>query len=201
MIIAITGGIGCGKSSVAAYLVKKTMAEHCDTDQYCMELLAKGQPGWKDIKAKWENRFITSEGSIDRPLLRKAIFNNKDVRRDLEAILHPRVILYVEQCMEKCRKNRQTLVVEVPLLFEVGWQEKFDKVVTVIANIDECIKRVVNRDGVSAQEVEKAINAQISLDEKAKLSDHVIDNSGYWEETCRHVDNLVRCLNINIEAT
>ncbi len=196
MIIAITGGIGSGKSSVAAYLVNKTKAEHIDTDQYCKELLTKGKSGWKDVETKWGQRFFTNEGTIDRALLRKAIFNNKDVRHGLEDILHPRVILYVEKSIRKCRENGQVLVVEVPLLFEIEWQAKFDKVVTVFASIDECIKRVINRDGVVAEEVKKAINAQLSLEEKAKMSDHVIDNSGSWEVTCRHVDNLVHSLNI-----
>lgn len=194
MNVAITGGIGSGKSSVANYLVEKTKSAYCDTDIYCKEILEKGQTGWKAVKAKWGQRFLKSDGLINRPLLRKTIFNDKKVKRDLEDMLHPHVMEYVEIYMEECLNNGQMLIVEVPLLFEVGWQEKFDKTLTVFANTEQCIKRVMNRDGVIADEVEMAIKAQIPLADKVKLSDYVIDNSGSWEATCRHVDKLVRIL-------
>ena len=193
MIVAITGGIGCGKSKVASYLVNLAQAQYCDTDQFCRELLLQNHAGWKGVVAKWGRRFLDKEGNIDRPVLRRTIFEESTIKIELENILHPLVRTHVAE-LRACNSSNKFLVVEVPLLFEVGWQDDFDKVITVFANREECIKRVMNRDGVSSFEAEKVIEAQMPIEEKVKLSDYVLDNSGSWEVTCSQVRDLLSSL-------
>jgi dephospho-CoA kinase len=192
MIVAITGGIGCGKSRVASYLVNLAQAQYCDTDQFCRELLFKGHAGWKSVTAKWGRRFLDKEDNIDRPLLRRIIFEESTIRRELEGMLHPLVRNHVAELKTACSSSNTLLVVEVPLLFEVGWQNDFDKVITVFTSKEECIKRVMNRDGSTADEILKIIGAQMAIEVKAQLSDYVIDNSGSWEATCGQVKDLLR---------
>lgn len=194
MIVAITGGIGCGKSRVADYLVKIGQAQHCDTDQYCRDLLRYGQTGWQGVVAKWENRFLDNKGSIDRPLLRRTIFEDSIVRKELETILHPLVRHHVAQLKAKSADSGTLLVVEVPLLYEVGWQSDFDKVITVFATKEECVKRVMSRDCVTATEAEKITEVQMPLEEKMQLADYIIDNSGIWQATCRQIEDVLRQL-------
>lgn len=194
MIVAITGGVGCGKSSVASYMVNLAQAQYCDTDQFCGELLLQDHAGWKGVVEKWGRRFLDTEGDIDRLLLRRTIFDESIIRRELENILHPLVRNHVAELKRACKNSNKFLIVEVPLLFEVGWQGDFDKVVTVFTSKEECVKRVMSRDGVTADETEKIIGAQMPLSEKANLSDYVIDNSGSWEATCDQVKDLLRRL-------
>lgn len=200
MIVAVTGGIGSGKSRVASYLVKLAQAQYCDTDQFCRELMLQNHAGWKGVVAKWGSRFLDKQGNIDRLLLRRTIFNESIIRHGLEGVLHPLVRNHIAGLKAACRSDK-LLVIEVPLLFEVGWQEDFDKVVTVFASREVCIKRVENRDGVTTDEIDKVIGVQMSLDEKAKLSDYVIDNSGSWQTTCSQVKNLLKCLQETAMAT
>ncbi len=187
MIVAITGGIGSGKSSVTEYLVKIAQAEYCDADQYCKELLVQGKAGWSGVVGIWGKRFLDKDGNIDRSLLRKTIFDEPSVRRALEGLLHPLVREHVAALKATSEKMNTLLVVEVPLLFEVGWQDDFDQVITVRAENEICQERVMSRDSVTYEEVEKIIRAQLPIEEKAKLSDYVIDNSGSWHVTCDQV--------------
>lgn len=178
MIIAITGSIGSGKSRVAALLVELAEAEHRDTDDICRELLEHGQSGYNEVVNKWGRRFLDYRGEIDRAELRKTIFNEPEIRRQLEAILHPLVREYLGPLFEQCNREGKMLVVEVPLLFETGWHNDFDYCVTVTAQPDEAVARVVKRDGVPADQVRKILATQMDIAEKVKLSDWVIDNSG-----------------------
>lgn len=190
MKVAITGNIGSGKSMVARYLAEITGAEHCDTDIVCRDLLEKGQPGWLRVKQKWGKRFIGVDGSLDREKLRAAVFESELIRHELENILHPYVRDYVSQLMQHCEKEGKLVIVEVPLLFEVGWQNDFDYIVTVTADEDDVVERVVLRDRVSAEQVEKVLNIQMDISEKAQCSDFVINNSGTIEQSFVQVDLL-----------
>jgi dephospho-CoA kinase len=190
LIIAITGNVGSGKSMVASYLAEISGAMHCDTDRVCRDLLEKDKPGWIEVKKVWGNHFLNNDGSIDRKRLRTAVFEDTTTRRELENILHPLVQDYVIDLIDSCRNSQTLLIVEVPLLFEVGWQHRFDFVVTVIAEQRDVVERVVLRDTVSPSHVEKILNSQMDLADKAQCSDFVIDNSGSIENTYAQVDLL-----------
>ena len=190
MIVAITGNVGSGKSVVARYLVDLTGAMHCDTDLVCRNLLEKDQPGWIEVISQWGKRFLTQDGDIDKKRLRTAVFEDDMIRHELEGILHPLVHEDVTNLIARCRSERKLLIVEVPLLFEVGWQQDFDYVVTVSAEQREAVERVVTRDNVSAEHVEKILNTQMNITDKAQCSDFVIDNSGSLENTYAQVDLL-----------
>lgn len=190
MIVAITGNVGSGKSVVTRYLIDLTGAMHCDTDLVCRNLLEKDQPGWIEIIRQWGKQFLNQGGEIDKKRLRTAVFEDDVIRHELEGILHPLVHEHVSNLIARCRSKRKLLIVEVPLLFEVGWQHDFDYVVTVSAEQREAVKRVVRRDNVSAEHVEKILNTQMNITDKAQCSDFVIDNSGSLENTYAQVDLL-----------
>ena len=134
--------------------------------------------------------FLNQDGNIDRKKLRTAVFENELIRRKLENILHPHVHTHVNDLIKHCKRLQKHVIVEIPLLFEVGWQQNFDYVVTVSAGQQKSIERVVARDSVSTEQVKKILNTQMDITDKAQCSDFVIDNSGSLKNTYAQVDLL-----------
>lgn len=191
MLIAVTGGMGAGKSLAAKRIVKLINAVHVDTDAVCRELLQKDQPGWNGVKNILGIEYITENGHIDRKKLRQAIFDDVTVRRKLEQILHPPTQERVNRFIDQGRKGNRHVVVEVPLLFEKGWDSHFDKVVAVIADRETCLRRITTRDKVSLGQAEKSLDSQMDQNEKAKRADFIIVNSGSIEFLYSAIDKVV----------
>jgi dephospho-CoA kinase len=190
MIIAVTGGIATGKSTVSRLLGRCLGADVLDADLLCRDLLIKGNPGWQDVQQVWGERFMNPQGEIDRILLRNTIFEDGKIRRELEQILHPLVRAEINSAAHRKKMAGEALLVEVPLLFEVGWQEDFDWTVTVFASADCCMQRIVSRDKVTEEDAGRILSAQMPSVCKAFLADSVIDNSGFFLHTCLQVYHL-----------
>jgi len=192
VIAGVTGGMGAGKSFVSGLLGKLLGVEVFDADTLCLQLMQPNMPGWQGVKDKWGNRFINFTGHIDRAALRKALFADSEVRYNVEQLLHPLVREEILRLAVEKKKQRQGMVVEVPLLFEVGWQDDFDVVVVVYAEQESCLKRIVTRDQVTLEDGKAAINTQMTMEEKALMADSVIENSGPLALTILQVHHLAR---------
>ncbi|MDD3813889.1 MAG: dephospho-CoA kinase [Desulfocapsaceae bacterium] len=195
MIVGVTGGMGAGKSLVAVLLGRLLGVDVLSADHVCRDLLQMQMPGWQGIQEKWGSRFFDVTGNIDRTVLRKVLFAEPEVRRGVEQILHPLVHQEILSRSAEKRLNRAGMIVEVPLLFEVGWQNDFDWVVVVYAAHECCVQRIVRRDRVSPEEGRSGISAQISLEEKVLQADSVIENSGPLALTMLQVYHLAQLLN------
>lgn len=194
MIIAVTGGMGAGKSTAAELLGKLLEYDVLDADILCRNLLQPHMPGWQGVRKKWGDRFFDLSGNIDRPALRKALFADSVVRQGVERILHPLVRQEIMRLAAEKRLRLTGLVVEVPLLFEAGWQDDFDWIVVVYAGPECCVERIVRRDRVSPEAGRAAMSTQIPLEEKALRADSVIENSGPLALTILEVYHLARFL-------
>ncbi|MDR3630040.1 MAG: dephospho-CoA kinase [Desulfocapsaceae bacterium] len=192
MKIAVTGGIATGKSTVCRLLARLLKVCAMDADQICHELMEKGQPGWLGIRRAWGERFFDAEGAVDRTLLRKTVFVEEGIRHELEAILHPLVRTGIA-ARERALAG-ENLLVEVPLIYEVGWQSDFDRIVTVYATESRCIQRIIARDRTTVQDARRILAAQMPVVCKALQADSVIDNSGPWAYTCLQTYDLARFL-------
>lgn len=193
-MIGVTGGMGSGKSFVSGLLGRLLGVQVLDADTLCRHLLQPNMPGWQGVKDLWGGCFINPEGNIDRAALRKALFADAEVRCSLEQLLHPLVREEILRISRERKNQRLGMVVEVPLLFEVGWQDDFDLIVAVYARPDSCQNRIVHRDQVTLEEAREAMKAQKPLDEKALLADCVIDNSGPLTWTIFQVHHAARLL-------
>lgn len=195
-VVAITGGMGTGKSSVVRYLCGISGAEVFDADAVCRRLLAPEAPGWLAIRAAFGQRFFLADQSVDRILFRKAIFADQEIRKAVDALLHPlaRLQLRTEIREQTLRNPGGRIIVEVPLLYEAGWQDEYSRVVVVYAGAAVCRRRLVARDGIGPEEAAQAMAAQMGQAEKVLLADHVIDNSGAWADACLQVHHLSRVL-------
>ncbi len=187
MNIAVTGGLGSGKSTASRILAVAISAEHLDTDQLCRQQMQDGKPGFERFAMIFGNRFLFPDGTLNRRLLRQAVFTDDGVRNELESILHPLVRKEVADHYLLCCSAGKNLVVEVPLLFEVGWQHDFAVWVVVHVPEELCCRRVAIRDGMAPGEIQRVFATQLALSEKLKLAHFVIDNSGTFVSSIQQI--------------
>lgn len=197
MKVAITGGIGSGKSSVATILAGLLSADLFSADQVCHQLMLPGASGWQGIVTAWGENFLNPDDTINRTILRDVVFRDAAMRHRLETILHPLIRNTLKKNMAAVDKKGGVSVVEIPLLYEVQWQDEFDIVIVVYAPEAVCIARICGRDGLGAEEAGRIIQTQIPPEEKAKRTAHVVDNSGLWVQTFQQVNRLVRLIGKN----
>ncbi len=194
MNIAVTGGIGCGKSAVSRVLARTLGASLQNSDEICRQELSLGQQGLAAVEQRWGRRFLAPSGELDRTALREAAFQQPAVLAELEDILHPLVSRRLQEKMAVEKKRGCSLVAEVPLLFEVGWEKMFDRVVVVRADEEQTLARVVRRDGRSREEVLQITSTQMPLRKKVERADYCIDNSGTFSSTITQIYYLAHCL-------
>ncbi len=193
-MIGVTGGLGTGKSTVSKILAYALGADLIDTDQLCRAHLQVGAEGYSQLSDIFGTRFILSDGSLNRELLRQHVFNDDEVRHSLENILHPLVAQDLYRYQKSCTENSRYLIVEVPLLFEVGWQKIFDDTLVVYVPPAICADRVVLRDNLSKQLIEKIISSQMEIEVKRKLADYCVDNSTTFASTMQQIHWVTRSL-------
>lgn len=187
--IALTGGIGSGKSSVAAYLAGHGWRV-LDADLASRQLVAPGEAGWRALREEFGASYFQADGTLDRPRLRRAIFADERLRLRVNAILHP--LVRAELARQVAAAEGAPKLLEIPLLFETGWQDDFAAVLVVFADEESCLARIMARDGVSRSQALAALAAQIPLATKAGWADYLIDNSGDWSDTCRQLEQLTK---------
>ena len=186
-VVGLTGGIGSGKSTVSR-LFQKLGASVVDADAIVHELQTAGSPLLDRIVDAFGSGVLLGSGELDREALGSLVFSDANARERLNAIVHPAVGVEMARRIEESRKARAALVVvDVPLLLETGSSAAFDAVVVVYCRESQQIERQQARDGSSREEAEQRVRAQLSIEEKRRLADHVIDNSGSPEETDRQV--------------
>ena len=200
MLIGVTGGVGCGKTTVARRLSELLTARYINSDDLCRELMGKGREGYRQFVQRFGDRFLDEDGNIDRPMLRGHVFSVESGRRQLEAILHPLVRDRIGSISRMSSKG-SVVIAEVPLLFESGWEPDFDRVVCVVASLETAISRIVQRDLVSREDAERIVAAQMDLAEKARRSDWTIDNDGdpaQFERQLAKVAHMITELSVRL---
>lgn len=187
MNIAITGTMGSGKSYAFTTLTKRFGGAACDADALCRKLMEQDQPGYIEFMRQTEGSFMLSDGTLDRLSLRRSIIEDSNIRKLLEKILHPKVQLRFQEVMQGSDKWK---FFEVPLLFELGWEDTFDLTVVIYATRQKAIERVVKRDGMQKDLVEKMMSLQLSAEQKRQRGDYVIDNNTTYEDFNDQLDEL-----------
>jgi len=187
----LTGGIASGKSTVARIL-KRLGAAIVDADALAREVVEPGNDAWKDIVEAFGAEVLQPDQTLDRQKLRATIFNNSAARKKLEAIIHPRVrALAEERIHQHAAAGYEIVVYEVPLLFEGNLHEWLRPVVLVACDLEIQKRRLQERDGLSVEASQRHIDAQLSLAEKRRLADYVIENDGSLEDLEREVESVL----------
>jgi dephospho-CoA kinase len=190
-LIGLTGGIASGKSTVAAIL-KRLGAAIVDADALAREVVEPGQDAWKNIVDAFGVEVLQADQTLDRQKLRATIFNNPAARKTLEAIIHPRVrALAEERIRQHAAAGYEIVVYEVPLLFEGNLHEWLRPVILVACDSAIQKRRLQQRDGLDVEAAQKHIDAQMSLAEKRRLADYVVENDGSLEDLERQVQEVL----------
>ncbi|MDQ7095851.1 dephospho-CoA kinase [Desulfosporosinus sp. PR] len=188
LTIGLTGGIGSGKSTVSHWFESQGVPV-IDADKMVHHLFKTDSWLISKLAAVFGPEIIQENGEIDRSRLGKRVFAEAGARKELETIVHPRVIEGMKRAREELRNSQaQVCVWDVPLLFETGFERYVDQVWVVWVPRDIQIERVLKRDNLELPEVEARIAAQGLLEDKCRQADVVIDNSGDVQETLRQLD-------------
>mgnify|MGYP003326111870 FL=1 len=190
-VVALTGGIGSGKSLVANYFFTLG-AEVLDADQVSRQVIERGTPGFDEVVATFGDS-VLKDGEINRRALGEIIFADPEKRKALEAIIHPKV----QQALATARKalgDNDILIYEIPLLVETDAAKKFDYIITVEAPLQARIGRLKAR-GLYQSEIEMRIASQASSEQRIAIANTVINNDGDEEELLRKVEAIWEELN------
>ena len=191
-IIGLTGGIGTGKSTVSNYLREHNFAI-VDADLISRQVVEPGKPLLKEMEQAFGSGIINEDGSLNRKGLASIVFNDVEQRKLMDSIMHKEILAEMRRCMEEYRQQNihQGIIIDAPLLFEIGLEKWCGQVWLVTADMDIRIQRVCVRDNAKPEELEARIRNQMSDDEKKKLSDEILDNSGTLENLHHQLAQLL----------
>jgi len=190
-LVGLTGGIASGKSTVAKIL-QSLGAAIVNADDLAREVVEPGHEAWKEIVASFGADILQSDQTLDRQKLRTLIFNQPEARKRLESIIHPRVrALAEERIRDYAAAGYPVAIYEVPLLFEGNLQEWLRPVILVACDVETQTARLQKRDHLTAADAEKHIAAQMSLKDKRRLADYVIENNGSLEDLERQTRQIL----------
>lgn len=172
--VALTGGIGCGKSAVADAFAALGVCV-IDTDQIARQLVQPGQPALTEIVERWGPAILLDSGALDRRALRIRVFSHPQDKKQLEAILHPRIRAEVMRQREACTSDYAVVV--IPLLLETGQAVDYDQVLVVDCTPAQQRQRVAARDHSSESEIDAILATQVDRAARLAAADDVLDNS------------------------
>lgn len=187
--IALTGGIGSGKSTTSSLLRLYGYSVIC-ADRISHEVL-------EDNSSLVVERFgseILSDGKVDRRKLGEIVFSNKDVKKELESILHPLIKNKIEILASSLEEKKFPYFIDIPLFYETRNYD-ISNVVLVYASLDIRLNRIMLRDNINNSMASKKIESQMSLDDKKNLASYVIYNNGTLEELQSEVEKYIKTIN------
>ncbi len=185
--VALTGGIGSGKSTVARMFAERGVPV-VDADEIAHGLMRRGEPAFQEIVDAFGPEFLGANGEIDRHHLGERVFAAADERRRLEAIVHPRVRQEIVRQVHHL--DGLYCLIVVPLLFEAGMQDLADRVLVVDCSEQRRIERVRARSGLSEDRIRTIMKTQVSFAEHRRLADDVIINDNGLNELEGQVEGL-----------
>jgi dephospho-CoA kinase len=186
LVVGLTGGIGAGKSTVAQFFAELG-ALVIDADQLARMAIERGTDGFADVMLRFGDEVIVN-GDIDRKKLAEIVFSDAQARKDLEAIIHPRVQALFSEAVADLDAD-DILIYEIPLLVETGAASKFDYIVTVESELELRKARLLKK-GLYISQIEKRMASQATPEAREAIADKVIRNDGDEDSLLRQVENL-----------
>jgi dephospho-CoA kinase len=189
-IVGLTGGIGTGKSTVAAML-RELGATVIDADEATRAVQARGSDGLRQLAAAFGDGILTPDGDLDRGRMGDIAFRDPEARQRLNGIVHPLVRQWMaERQAEAVERGDPLVVMDIPLLFEARGAGAFDTVLLVYAPEEAALRRLVELRGMSEEQARARMAAQMPIEEKRALATHVIENTGSVDELRERVGRV-----------
>ena len=191
--IGLTGNIAVGKSCASARFAELGAAV-IDADRVSHELMAPGAPAYLCVAEAFGVEILRDDGTIDRRRLGTAVFASEEKRRLLESIMHPAIHDAIARKIAEKEKISDIVIVDAALLIETGGYKEYDRLIVAACSPALQLARLMARDGMTENEAQARINAQMPAEEKIRLADYVIDTSGSFESTLEQVDAIYQKL-------
>lgn len=198
LVIGLTGSIATGKSTIAN-MFKELNIDVIDADLIAREVVEVNQPAYLKIVEEFGEEILHENKELNRKALGKVIFNDEKKRKKLNSIIHPAIRKEMLDQKEVLLKlGREAIVMDIPLIFESGLEDYVEKILVAYVTEETQLKRLIERDKCTKEDALSRINSQISIEEKAKKADAIIDNNGTREESYKQLLSLLSKWNINI---
>jgi dephospho-CoA kinase len=190
--VALTGGIATGKSHVLRHLATLGVPT-IDADVLAREVVMPGSAALKAIVQRFGVDLLDAAGALNRRALGERVFADAAARHDLEAIVHPAVYAAIDAWLTRLAAggHDRVAVADIPLLYETGHEDDFDRVIVTRCAPDQQLARLRTRDGLSESEAHQRLAAQWPVDEKAARANYIIDTSGSVEDTNRRIEAVL----------
>jgi len=196
VVIGLTGSIASGKSTVSQMFSRFNIPV-VDADQLSRKVVEPGEPAYNKIVEAFGFQILQDDRKIDRKRLGKIIFSDEEKRQQLNSIVHPQVRQEMLEAREAYKaEDYPAVVLDIPLLFESRLTSYVDRVMVVYVDEETQLKRLMERDQSEREEAEERIQAQLSIAEKAKMADAVIDNNGSVDESFQQLKDILHQWNI-----
>ncbi len=190
-VIGLTGSIACGKTTISSYLAALQYPV-IDGDQISRDLTVPGSPVIEEIRRVFGDRFVNDSGSLNRRALGQLIFRDDNARQALDEVMAPYLLRETKAQLDRYAAEGALLCfLDMPLLFEKGYDRFCDSVWSVWLPENVQLSRLMSRDSLNEDDAVRRIRAVMSSDEKASRADHVIDNTGSVQQTIAEVDRLI----------
>jgi len=195
MVIAITGSISTGKSTVSKYIAKKYPV--IDADLLARDILKIDSSAYLQVVKEFGKDILLENREIDRKKLGTIIFSDKNRREALNSITHKEIRKeYQKKVEEYIQKGYKLIFYDIPLLFEVKLEKEFEKIIVVYIPEELQLERLMKRDSISKEIAIKKIQSQISIEDKKRGANYIIDNSKGLKNTYFQIDNLLKELEL-----
>ena len=197
-LAGLTGGIACGKSTVAAYLRKKGCPV-INADKVGHLVLKPGQPAYNQILEIFGERILTDKKEINRKALGNIIFNDRKAREQLNKISHPPIAQLIEERLldfSRFLDSGKSVFLEAALLIESQWRTRCDKIWVVTAPTDQILQRLQLRNGLTAEQAQARIDSQLRHEERLPYADVVLENHGLLADLLKQVDRALAQLEV-----
>jgi dephospho-CoA kinase len=201
LLVGLTGGIATGKSTVSA-MFRGLGCVVIDADRLAREVVEPGQPAYNEIVETFGRGVLEPGGRLDRKALGAIVFANEDRRRRLEAITHPRIRARLQARLDDLGAEgfEGIVIFDAPVMIESGTHRGMDRLVVVTSDEAAQVARQQARDGLGPAEATQRIRSQMPLDEKVRVADYVVDNSGDLAATEAQVREVHRRLLADLHA-
>jgi dephospho-CoA kinase len=195
LVLAVTGGIATGKTTVANMLTELGAA-HIDFDVLARQVVEPGTPALKQIVEYFGKQVLQEDGTLDRKKLSKVVFQDIEKRKKLENFTHPAILEeFLKQVNAIAKQDPNAIIqVSIPLLIELNLQYMYDKILLVYAGTEQQVQRLCKRDSISKEEAANILKAQMPIDEKVGYADFVVRNETDLKETRRQVAEIWQAL-------
>ena len=190
-VIGVTGGIGSGQSTVCTRLQERG-CRIIDVDKKAKQIINKDAALQRELKNVFGEKIFSPDGHLDRKKLAQIAFKNESSTLQLNQLVHPRMVAEVVEEMETARFSGKypLIVIDAALIYEISIEQMFDAIIVVYASMENRIKRVMERDGLSRREILVRVRRQIPLDDKKQWADYVIENNGSVEDLRSKTDQI-----------